>query len=173
MKPNDTFNRRSFLRGSAVAGIGLGASAGLGGLFLGSSTSAMAAAEFEVTYSAKQWKKILSKGQYSILRKESTERPFTSPLLKEHREGNFHCAGCDLAVYPSSTKYDSKTGWPSFWDALPDAVRTKDDRKLLSKRTEVHCRRCGGHFGHIFGDGPKPTGKRHCLNGLALTFKAA
>lgn len=173
MKSIGTFNRRDFLKGGAIAGLGIAATTGVGGLMFGTSSSALAANDFEVSHSAKQWKKILSKGQYSILRKESTERPFTSPLLKEHRVGNFHCAGCDLAVYPSSTKYDSKTGWPSFWDALPDAVRTKSDRKLLARRTEVHCRRCGGHFGHIFGDGPKPTGKRHCLNGLALTFKAA
>lgn len=169
MSFNDKISRRAVLKGGA----GLAAVAGLSGLGYSASVSALMAADFEISHSASEWKKRLSKGQFKVLRKEGTERPFTSALLNEKRVGNFHCAGCDLAVYPSSTKYDSKTGWPSFWDALPNAIRTKDDRVLLSVRTEVHCRRCGGHFGHIFNDGPNPTGKRHCLNGLALTFTAA
>jgi peptide-methionine (R)-S-oxide reductase len=115
----------------------------------------------------------LSEAQYAVLREEDTERPGTSPLLNEKRKGVFHCAGCDLAAYPSETKYESGTGWPSFWDALPNAVGYKEDDSLFTARTEIHCRRCGGHFGHVFDDGPAPTGKRHCLNGLALTFKEA
>jgi peptide-methionine (R)-S-oxide reductase len=107
------------------------------------------------------------------MRKEGTERSGSSPLDKNHDKGTYFCRGCDLAVYSSDAKFDSGTGWPSFWQSLPDAVRTKRDRKLLFVRTEVHCRRCGSHFGHIFNDGPKPTGKRHCLNGVSLVFKAA
>ena len=128
---------------------------------------------FEVVKSDAEWRAILSDVQYAVLREESTERPGTSPLLEEHRKGVFHCAGCDLATYPSETKYESGTGWPSFWDSLPGAIGTKEDTSLFMTRIEVHCRRCGGHFGHIFDDGPPPTGKRHCLNGIALTFKPA
>ena len=131
------------------------------------------AESFEVTKSDAEWHAILDDAQYAVLRKESTERPGTSPLLGEHRKGVFHCAGCDLAAYPSETKYESGTGWPSFWDALPRAIGTWEDNSLFMTRIEVHCRRCGGHFGHIFDDGPPPTGKRHCLNCLALTFKPA
>lgn len=128
---------------------------------------------FEVTLSDAEWKAKLTPQQYAVLRTEATERAFTSPLNDEKRKGMFHCAGCDLPVYSSEAKYDSGTGWPSFWKSEQDAVRTKEDRSLFSTRTEVHCRRCGGHFGHIFDDGPPPTGMRHCLNGLALTFKPA
>lgn len=128
---------------------------------------------FEVTKSDAEWRALLSEAQFQVLRHEDTERPGTSPLLNEKRKGTYHCAGCDLAVYPSETKYESGTGWPSFWDSLPNAIGTKQDNTLFMSRTEVHCRRCGGHFGHIFDDGPQPTGKRHCLNGLALTFKPA
>ncbi len=138
------------------------------------------AANFEISKTPAEWKKILTPAQYAILRHEHTERPFTnsmkgesSPLLNESRKGNYHCAGCDLAAYSARTKFDSGTGWPSFWASLPNAVGTKEDDTLFTHRTEVHCRRCGGHFGHIFDDGPKPTGKRHCLNGLAMTFKPA
>ncbi|WP_424976056.1 peptide-methionine (R)-S-oxide reductase MsrB [Dinoroseobacter sp. S124A] len=128
---------------------------------------------FEITMSEAEWRERLTPAQFKVLRKESTERPFTSPLNDEKRDGTYHCAGCDLPLYPSRTKYDSGTGWPSFWEPLDNAIGTKPDRKLLRVRTEVHCRRCGGHLGHVFNDGPKPTGKRHCLNGVALTFRAA
>ncbi len=127
---------------------------------------------YEITKPDAEWKTILDDMQYKVLRHEATERSFTHPLLHENREGTFHCAGCDLPVYSSKTKYKSGTGWPSFWDNIDDAVRTKEDKSFFSTRTEVHCRRCGGHFGHIFDDGPEPTGLRHCLNGAALTFKA-
>jgi len=134
---------------------------------------AASAESFEVVKSDAEWHAILNDAQYAVLREESTERPGTSPLLQEDRKGVFHCAGCDLAAYPSETKFESGTGWPSFWDALPGAIGTEEDKSLFMTRIEVHCRRCGGHFGHIFDDGPPPTGKRHCLNGLALIFKPA
>ncbi|MCW3781857.1 peptide-methionine (R)-S-oxide reductase MsrB [Defluviimonas salinarum] len=132
-----------------------------------------AAESFEITRSEAEWRKLLTPAQYRVLREEATERAYTSPLNDEKRAGTFHCAGCDLALYSSETKYDSGTGWPSFWEPLPDAVGTKPDWGLLGRRTEVHCRRCGGHLGHVFDDGPKPTGKRYCMNGLALVFRAA
>ena len=132
---------------------------------------ARGAEAFEVTKTDAEWRKLLSPAQYRVLRQEETERAFTSPLNDEHRAGTFHCAGCDLALYSSTTKYDSGTGWPSFWKPLPDAVATKADWGLLGRRTEVHCRRCGGHLGHVFDDGPKPTGKRNCMNGVAMVFR--
>lgn len=121
-----------------------------------------------------EWRERLTENQFYVLRQEGTERSFTSPLDKFYEPGTYHCAGCDLPVYSSEAKYDSGTGWPSFWAPIDDdAIRVKADNKLWAQRTEVHCRRCGGHFGHIFRDGPAPTGLRHCLNGLALNFKAA
>jgi peptide-methionine (R)-S-oxide reductase len=129
-----------------------------------------AAARFEVMHSDSQWRQQLTPAQYHVLREEGTERPFSSPLNDEHRSGVFGCAGCRLDLFSSSTKFDSHTGWPSFWAPLDHAVATREDGSWGMVRTEVHCRRCGGHLGHVFDDGPKPTGLRYCMNGLAMTF---
>jgi peptide-methionine (R)-S-oxide reductase len=131
---------------------------------------AEAARKYEVMHTDAEWREILTPGQYNILREAGTEEPFSSPLLNEHRKGVFHCAGCALPLYSSATKFDSGTGWPSFYQPLPNAVLTSDDDSLGMDRTEVHCRRCGGHLGHVFPDGPPPTGMRYCMDGLALTF---
>lgn len=129
---------------------------------------------FEICRSEAEWRERLSENEYLVLRQEETERPNSSPLNEETRAGTYRCRGCDLPVYSSDAKYDSGTGWPSFFESLPNAVGTKEDRKFIFQvRTEVHCRRCGGHLGHIFDDGPEPTGKRHCLNGLSLAFVPA
>lgn len=125
---------------------------------------------FEIVRSEAEWRRLLSEEQFLVLRLEETEAPHSSPLNTEHRQGLFHCAGCDLPLYSSEAKYDSGTGWPSFSQSLPGAIGTKQDHSYFSVRTEAHCRRCGGHLGHIFDDGPAPTGQRHCLNGTALTF---
>lgn len=163
--------RRQFLYG----GTGALALAALGGSLLQRlmSTEAIAAAEgnFEVSKTEAEWRAALSEMQYRVLREEATERAFTSPLNDEKRAGMFHCAGCDNAVYSSEAKYDSGTGWPSFWEAEANAIGTKADNTLFTTRTECHCARCGGHLGHIFDDGPPPTGKRHCINGVAMTFR--
>lgn len=146
----------------------------VGALAVMAGAKRMTAAEsFEVMKSEAEWRKILTPAQYRVLREEDTERAGSSPLDREKRKGTFHCAGCDLPLYSSKTKYDSGTGWPSFWEPLPNAIGTKPDWGILGKRTEVHCRRCGGHLGHVFNDGPKPTGKRYCMNGLAMVFKPA
>ena len=136
-------------------------------------TSGRAEASFEVQHSDSEWRKKLGAARFHILREAGTERPFTSPLVKEKRRGVYACAGCDLALFSSAAKYDSGTGWPSFTRTLAKAVAYKRDRSLGMERTEEHCRRCGGHLGHVFDDGPPPTRKRHCINGLSLTFKPA
>src|SRR5216117_706046 len=133
-------------------------------------TPAQAAGKFEIEKTDAEWRAQLTPQQYDILRKEGTERPGSSPLLKEHRKGTFACAGCDLPLFASETKFESGTGWPSFYQPLENAVATSEDRSLFMTRTEVHCRRCGGHLGHVFNDGPKPTGLRYCMNGVALKF---
>ena len=143
-------------------------------LLLGSAAcAALPAFGYEVTKSDADWKKQLSPEAYDVLRHEGTEMPFTSPLNKEHRKGVFACAGCSLDLFASETKFDSGTGWPSFWKPLPHAVDEASDRSLMMDRTKVSCHRCGGHLGHVFDDGPKPTGLRYCMNGVAMTFKAA
>ena len=127
---------------------------------------------YEVSKSDADWKKQLSPQAYAVLRHEDTETPFSSPLDHEHRKGFYACAGCALELYSSDTKFDSGTGWPSFWKPLDKAVETKTDNSLGMSRTAVNCRRCGGHLGHVFDDGPRPTGLRYCMNGVAMTFKA-
>ena len=157
--------RRTFIQGSLAV------------LLMSRGLTAVAAsvseAQFEITRTEAQWRALLSNFEYEVMREEATERAHSSPLNNEKRTGIFHCKGCDLALYNSATKYDSGTGWPSFYDSLPNAVATKPDRSWFVTRTEVHCRRCGSHLGHIFDDGPAPTGLRHCINGVALTFKVA
>nr|WP_165325171.1 peptide-methionine (R)-S-oxide reductase MsrB [Rhizorhabdus phycosphaerae] len=125
---------------------------------------------FAVTMSEAEWRRKLSPAAYAVLREQATERAYTSPLDKEKRSGNFLCAGCDLPLFSSLTKFDSGTGWPSFFRPLPGAVGTTTDYKIGYPRTEVHCSRCGGHLGHVFDDGPPPTGKRYCMNGVAMRF---
>jgi len=126
--------------------------------------------KFEVTHTEEEWKKLLAPNQYKVLREEATERPYSSPLNDEHRHGIFRCAGCDLDLFSSETKFESGTGWPSFYQPLENAVGTTRDTSFDTIRTAVHCRRCGGHLGHVFDDGPKPTGLRYCMNGLAMKF---
>ena len=157
-----------FTRRAALGSLAAIASAGLVG------AGAARAAEIDhVAYSDAEWRSRLTPDQYAILRKEGTERPFTSPLLHEERKGIFACAGCGLDLFSSATKFDSGTGWPSFWAPLDNAVDTHADHSWGMTRTAVTCHRCEGHLGHVFDDGPKPTGLRYCMNGLALTFKPA
>lgn len=125
---------------------------------------------YKVTRTDAEWRAVLSPLQYAVLRQEATERPYSSPLNDEHRAGTFHCAGCRLALFSSDTKFDSRTGWPSFWEPLAKAVGIKVDKSLGVTREEVHCAQCGGHLGHVFDDGPPPTGKRYCMNGVAMIF---
>jgi peptide-methionine (R)-S-oxide reductase len=165
-------SRRQFLTFAAVT-IGLGpVVAWLGCRPNGDDPSAShdGANRFPVQKTDAEWRASLSQEQYRVLRTHATERAFTSPLNDEKRAGTFVCAGCAHPLFSSATKYDSGTGWPSFWEPLPDAIGTSVDRTLLMVRTEVHCARCGGHLGHVFPDGPRPTGLRYCMNGDAMTF---
>jgi peptide-methionine (R)-S-oxide reductase len=145
----------------------------LGALVLAPSAARAAAASDKLILTDAQWKARLTPDQFDILRREGTEVPFSSKLDYEKRAGTYYCVACNLALYSSKTKYDSGTGWPSFWAPLPNAVATKTDNSLPEERNEVHCRRCEGHLGHVFDDGPPPTGKRYCMDGVALKFKAA
>ncbi len=163
-------NRRDFLLSSVCA---VTAAAGAGVLWRFGMASPARAETFTVVKTDAEWKALLTKEQYAVLRQEDTEYPGTSPLLEEHRKGTFSCAGCDLPLYASETKYESGTGWPSFYEALPNAVGLREDTSMMMLRTECHCSRCGGHLGHVFDDGPPPTGKRHCINGVALKFTPA
>lgn len=158
-------NRRSLLAAAGFAALAVRFGQGIG--------KAQAAETFAVTHTDEEWQKLLTADQYAVLRKEGTERPFTSPLLEEHRKGRFACAGCDQDAFSSETKFESGTGWPSFWAPLDGAVATTSDTSFGMERTEVHCSRCGGHLGHVFDDGPKPTGLRYCMNGVAMTFHPA
>jgi peptide-methionine (R)-S-oxide reductase len=155
-----------------LAGIAVG-SATFAALRLRTTTAARADETFEVTHSDAEWRKLLTPVQYAVLRQADTERPFTSELLHETRRGIFGCAGCARDLFSSETKFDSGTGWPSFWTPLDHAVGTIADSSFGMTRTAVPCARCGGHLGHVFDDGPKPTGLRYCMNGVALTFKPA
>lgn len=137
-------------------------------------TSVMAAAnsQFEITKTEKEWRKVLTPEQFYVLREHGTERAHTSPLDKQYAKGTYACAACDLPLFSSATKFNSGTGWPSFFSSIQGAIGTSVDNSLLMSRVEVHCRRCGGHLGHVFDDGPAPTGKRYCMNGVALKFIA-
>ena len=154
-------NRRNFL-----SSLGLGAAA-----VLFAAKTALAEVVERLDLSEEEWQRRLTPEQFRVLRQDGTERAFTSPLDKEKRQGVYHCAGCDLPLFTSEMKFASGTGWPSFYDALPGHVETKTDYKLFLPRTEYHCARCGGHQGHVFKDGPKPTGLRYCNNGVALRFQ--
>jgi peptide-methionine (R)-S-oxide reductase len=162
-------NRRTTLLGigalSALA-------AGIRG-WLSPAEAAQPARAYEVTHTEAEWRKLLTPEQYEVLRRAGTERPYSSPLDKEKRDGTFACAGCALPLFSSKTKFNSGTGWPSFWKPLDKAVDESEDTTFGMRRVEVLCHRCGGHLGHVFDDGPKPTGLRYCMNGLSLKFTPA
>ena len=154
-------------RSRALAGVAAAAVALAGGKWL---RAAAAQTQYEVVHTEAEWRKLLTPEQFYVLRQHGTEYAFSSPLDKERRPGTYLCAGCRLPLYDSSTKYDSGTGWPSFFRPLPNAIATSQDYSLVIAQTEVHCRRCGGHLGHVYDDGPKPTGLRYCMDGVALIF---
>ena len=166
MLPMPPLDRRSLLGLGALTGLGLALAAA-------PSARGRAAGRYAVIMSDAQWRQKLGLDRFRILRQEGTERSFTSPLLNEHRKGTFTCAGCDQNLYASATKFERGTGWPSFYAALPGATAHRIDSSFGMDRVEEHCSRCGGHLGHVFDDGPRPTGKRHCINGLSLKFKPA
>ncbi len=161
--------RRQILSiGAAAVGAGV-----LSMSFFRKTVATERAGRFEIERSETEWRKKLSPAQFYVLREHGTERAGSSPLDHEKRKGTFNCAGCDLPLYASAKKFDSGTGWPSFFEPLPNAIGTSEDRSFFSVRTEVHCRRCGGHLGHVFNDGPAPTGLRYCMNGAAMFFTPA
>ncbi|CAN5316692.1 peptide-methionine (R)-S-oxide reductase MsrB [soil metagenome] len=162
--------RREFI---GMAGVGVVALGVAGFYVFGGTDGEVPDGAFPVHHMDAEWRKRLSPASYQVLRRESTETPFTSPLLNEHRAGHFVCAGCTNQLFESRTKYDSHTGWPSFWDVMPGAVGKREDSSLGIARTEVHCADCGGHLGHVFTDGPPPTGLRYCMNGVAMAFAPA
>ncbi len=149
------------------------ATTGLGILAVALGRHGAAAESFPVSHTDAEWRKILTPSQYDVLRQQGTEAPESSPLDHEFAKGRYDCAGCAKPLFASDTKFDSGTGWPSFWQPLPGAVQTSGDSSLMMERTEVHCAQCGGHLGHVFDDGPKPTGLRYCMNGVALVFRKA
>ena len=173
--PFDPVRRKLVVGGATLAAV---ATLGVFGMrrFMGASPAfaadASPAGHFEVTHTDAEWRALLTPDQYAVLRQQGTERAFTSPLDHEKRSGTFSCAACANPLFSSKTKFDSGTGWPSFWQPLPKAVNEENDTTLGMVRTEIHCRRCGGHLGHVFDDGPPPTGLRYCMNGVAMTFKA-
>jgi peptide-methionine (R)-S-oxide reductase len=158
--------RRMLLAGAAAV-------AALAALRWFSADDEAAAGAFEIEKSDDEWRRQLTSAQFNVLRRHSTEQPYSSALNSEKRDGTFACAGCDLPVFSASTKFESHTGWPSFFQPLQNAIGTSQDHAYFMERTEVHCRRCGGHLGHVFPDGPRPTGLRYCMNGVALKFVPA